>query len=322
MVPLFVGIAQMIDPARGFDRRLDPLIDISSIHEQQEITMISTNDIDALAKAKVVDRDGDKVGSVGQVYVSDDGAQPLFVTVHTGLFGTNESFVPLQGADFRDGELRVGYDKATIKDAPNIDADGSISDDEQGTIFDYYDGRAGGTASGVGSTPTGLDTDSTATGRLDDDTSGRTDVGSSTGRTDVGGTVGHDTSGPTTDDAMTRSEERLNVGTQRQESGRVRLRKHVVTEQQTVTVPVTRDEVRVEREPITDANRGDALDGPELSDEEHEVVLTEERPVVEKETVPVERVKLGKETVTDQQQVTEDVAREEITTDGGNRTGR
>jgi uncharacterized protein (TIGR02271 family) len=263
--------------------------------------MITTNDIDTLVKAKVIDRDGDKVGTVGQVYVSDDGAQPLFVTVHTGLFGTHESFVPLRAADFYDGELHVVYDKATIKDAPNIDADGAISEDEQSSIFDYYDAHAGTAA--AGDAPAGRSEDA-MTGRLDD------------------GVVGRDTSGPTTDNAMTRSEERLNVGTEQVESGRVKLRKHVVTEQQTVTVPVSRDEVRLEREPITDANRGDALDGPNLSEEEHEVVLTEERPVVAKETVPVERVRLGKESVTEQQQVTEDVAHEELTTDGDGRSTR
>jgi uncharacterized protein (TIGR02271 family) len=297
--------------------------------------MISTNDIDAISTAKVVDRDGDKVGSVGQVYVSDDGAQPLFVTVKTGLFGTNESFVPLQSADFYDGELHVAYDKATIKDAPNIDADGAISDDEQGSIFDYYDGHAGGSASGAGNTPAGLtgtgttsgrsDVDSGTTGRSDYDsgTTGRSDYDSTTtGRSDADGTVGRDTSGPTTDDAMTRSEEQLKVGTQQVESGRVRLRKHVVTEQQTVSVPVSHDEVRLDREPITDANRGAAMAGPDLSEEEHEVVLTEERPVVAKETVPVERVKVGKDTVTEQQNVTENVAHEEITTDGDDRAGR
>jgi hypothetical protein len=77
--------------------------------------------------------------------------------------------------------------------------------------------------------------------------------------------AGHDTSGPTTDEAMTRSEERLNVGTRTEETGRVRLRKYVVTENVTRTVPVRREEA-----------------------EEHEVTLTEERPVVGKETVPVE----------------------------------
>ena len=128
-------------------------------------------------------------------------------------------------------------------------------------------------------------------------------------------TVGHDTSGPTTDDAMTRSEERLNVGTQTAEAGRARLRKYVVTENVTQTVPVQREEVRVEREPITDANVGDATSGPDISEEEHEVVLREERPVVEKEAVPVERVRLDTETVTDEVTVSEDVRKEQIDTD-------
>jgi uncharacterized protein (TIGR02271 family) len=74
--------------------------------------------------------------------------------------------------------------------------------------------------------------------------------------------------------------------------------------------------VRIEREPITDANVGSAMNGPDLSEEEHEVVLNEERPVVNKETVPVERVRLGKEQVTENRQVGTDVSREEITTDG------
>jgi uncharacterized protein (TIGR02271 family) len=115
---------------------------------------------------------------------------------------------------------------------------------------------------------------------------------------------------------MTRSEERLNVGTEREATGRVRLRKYVTTENVTQTVPVQREEVRIEREPITDANRGAALSGPGISEEEHEVVLHEERPVVEKETVPVERVRLDTETVTDEVTVNEEVRKERIETDG------
>ena len=114
---------------------------------------------------------------------------------------------------------------------------------------------------------------------------------------------------------MTRSEERLNVGTQAAETGRARLRKYVVTENVTQTVPVSREEVRVEREPITDANVGDATSGPDISEEEHEVVLREERPVVEKEAVPVERVRLDTETVNDEVTVSEDVRKEQIDTD-------
>jgi uncharacterized protein (TIGR02271 family) len=123
---------------------------------------------------------------------------------------------------------------------------------------------------------------------------------------------GYDTSGPTTDEAMTRSEERVRAGTEAREAGRARLRKYVTTEQQQVTVPVTREEVRVERAPITDDNRDAALNGPDLSEEEHEVVLNEERPVVTTEAVPVERVRLAKDQVREEQTVDVDVRKEQI----------
>jgi uncharacterized protein (TIGR02271 family) len=135
------------------------------------------------------------------------------------------------------------------------------------------------------------------------------------------GTIGHDTSGPTTDDAMTRSEERLTVGVRSQEAGRARLRKYVVTEQQSANVQVSREQLRVEREPITEANRGNAYDGPAISEEEHEVVLHEERAVVDKEAVPVERIRLGKETVTDTETVTGEVRKEQIELDEPNTIG-
>uniref|UniRef100_UPI000E3C1C16 YsnF/AvaK domain-containing protein n=1 Tax=Streptomyces triticisoli TaxID=2182797 RepID=UPI000E3C1C16 len=116
----------------------------------------------------------------------------------------------------------------------------------------------------------------------------------------------------TEDDAMTRSEERMHVGVERREAGRARLRKYVVTEDVEQTVPVRHEEVRVEREPITDANRDAALSGPEISEAEHEVTLHEERPVVETETVPVERVRLTTEERTEQETVRGKVRKERI----------
>jgi len=111
---------------------------------------------------------------------------------------------------------------------------------------------------------------------------------------------------------MTRSEEQLHVGTEQVQTGTARLRKHIVTENVSHTVPVSHEEVRVQREPITDANRDQAMGGSELSEEEHEVTLHAEQPVVTKETVPVERVKLGTETVTGEQEVSEQVRKEQI----------
>ncbi|HZA81377.1 MAG TPA: YsnF/AvaK domain-containing protein, partial [Actinomycetes bacterium] len=118
------------------------------------------------------------------------------------------------------------------------------------------------------------------------------------------------------DEAMTRSEEELQVGTTARERGRARLRKYVTTEQEQVTVPVQREEVRVEREPITDANLDAATSGPDISEAEYEVTLREEEPVVERRTVPKERVRLDTDTLTEERQVGEEVRKEQIEVEG------
>src|SRR6185312_13096422 len=133
------------------------------------------------------------------------------------------------------------------------------------------------------------------------------------------GGPGRDTSGPNTDDAMTLSEEQLRVGTTEREAGRVRLKKYVVEDQVTETVPVRREEVRIEREPITDANRDDALDGPAISEEEHEVTLRAEEPVVEKRAVPKERVRLEKDVTTEEREVSDTVRSEHLDVDDSRR---
>jgi uncharacterized protein (TIGR02271 family) len=269
--------------------------------------------IDSSTAANIIgqtafDNDGDKIGRIGQVYVDQSDGQPTWLTVHTGLFGTAESFVPLQRVTQQGDDVRVDIDKKTIKDAPSVDADQALSLEDEDRLYSYY-GLGGATAGTVPET-----TDS-ATGT---DTVGTADEGYA----DTATPAGHDVSGADTDDAMTRSEERLRVGTENREAGTARLRKYVVTEQQTATVPVSHEEVRVTREPITDANAGDAFDGPSISEEEHEVTLTADHVVTDKETVPVERVRLGTETVTEQQQVSEDVSHEEIELDQDGDTRR
>lgn len=286
--------------------------------------MIGTETLDRVIGKDVYDEAGQKIGSASEVYLDDETGQPEWVTVKTGMFGTKESFVPIRDADLTDDGLRVPLSKDRVKDAPKIDTDGHLSPQEEQELYRYYGMGAGGT--GMQTETTGREhlagTEST-TGMAMEDTSGRHMAGTGTvgtGMTDTDtnrhGTVGHDTSGPTTDDAMTRSEERMTVGTTSQETGRARLRKYVVSENVTQSVPVTREEVRVEREPITDANAGKAMDGPAISEEEHEVTLHAERPVVEKEAVPVERVRLDKTTVTEQEQVSADLRKEEIEVDG------
>jgi len=250
--------------------------------------MISTESVQNLVGGTAYSSTGEKIGSIGTVYLDNNSGQPAWVTVKTGLFGSSESFVPLAQAEETADGIRVPYDKDRVKNAPNIETDRELSEQEEDQLYTYY---------GLGSSS---DATTATTGLTDDYRTG---------------TDGYDTSGPTTDDAMTRSEERLRAGTEKVEAGRARLRKYVVTEQQQVTVPVAREEVRVEREPITDGNYDKAMAGPELSEEEHEVVLTEERPIVTTEAVPVERVRLTKDQVQAQETVTADVRKEVIDTD-------
>jgi uncharacterized protein (TIGR02271 family) len=268
----------------------------------------------------VVGSDGTKIGSIGQLYADDDTGEPTWVTVKTGLFGTSESFIPVEGAHNQGEDLVVPYTKEHVKDAPRVDADGHLTPEEEDRLYTYYDRGARTYTEATSGTAGDVDLQGDA-----DLNSGTPTTGITSGRdtsdrdTSARGAVGHDTSGPTTDDAMTRSEEKLHVGKEREATGRARLRKYVTTENVTKTIPVEREEVRIEREPITDANRGAAFDGPDISEEEHEVVLHEERPVVEKEAVPVERVRLDKDVVRDDVTVNEEVRKENIETDGDHR---
>ncbi|MFL6139316.1 MAG: DUF2382 domain-containing protein [Frankiaceae bacterium] len=275
--------------------------------------MLDVSHPDSLRGRTVVSSDGGKIGKVDEVYLDDQTSAPEWVAVSTGLFGSHVSLIPLATAEQRGEDIVVPYSKDQVKDAPHQDVDQHLSPAEEEQLFEYY-----GVSYGTGTTGT-YGTDEVTAG---------TDAAFSGDRA---GTVGHDTSGPTTDDAMTRSEERLHVGTEQVEAGRARLRKYVTTENVTQTVPVRKERVRLETEPITDANVGAAMDGPDISEEEHEVVLTEERPVVAKETVPVERVRLAKDEQVEEQSVSEQVRKEQIEADGvypddevgtGRRTGQ
>jgi uncharacterized protein (TIGR02271 family) len=269
--------------------------------------MLSQDQVKSLYGATAYDRDGDKIGRIGAVYYDDGTDEPTWVTVHTGLFGLNDTFVPVQGAQISGDRVTLAYDKGQVKDAPNIAQEGHLSPQEEEQLYRHYGIQYGGRPAGFSETGRHALADADVAHR---DRDGGYDDGE-------GRAVGRDTSGPTTDRAMTRSEEQLRVGTESREAGRARLRKHVVTEHQQVTVPVQHEEVTLEREPITEANRGDAYDGPAISEEEHEVTLHAERPLVDTEAVPVERVRLGKETVTEQETVGGEVRKEQIELDRG-----
>jgi uncharacterized protein (TIGR02271 family) len=239
------------------------------------------------------DGDGDKIGSIEEIYLDAGTDEPEWALVNTGRFGTKSTFVPLRDAREAEGTLRVPFDKATVKDAPKMDPDGQLSQREEAELYRYY-----GLEYSEARSDTGLPEEG-ARGRSDRDS-------------DVESTVDRDASGVTTDQAMTRSEEELKVDTTERETGRARLKKYVVTEEVQETVPVRREEAHVEREPITDENVDEAMSGPEISEAEHEVTLKTEEPVVEKRTVPKERVRLDKDVVSDERQVSEEVRKERV----------
>lgn len=241
--------------------------------------MKTDHDADRMLGKNVYDLEGQKVGTATGLYLSDLSGAPEWATVKTGLFGGKESFVPLAGASTDEEGLHVRTRRDMIKDAPRIEGDGHLSEREVMELHRHY----------------GLD-------------SGISQGGGAAGGTGMA-------AGAEPEQSVVRSEERLRAGTETVESGRVRLRKYVVTEEQQITVPVRHEEVRVTREPLS-AEDARAVGGTaDIGDDDREVVLHEERPVVAKETVPVERVGLSTETVHEERQVRDTVRREEVEID-------
>ena len=161
----------------------------------------------------VVDRDGEKAGTLGALYLDDDD-RPAYAGVQTGLFRRRESLVPLDGARVLDDDVQVPYTLEQIRSAPNVDVDVNLTDEEQDTLASHY------------GEPTRI---------LSGDT------------------------GPEAE--MVRSEEEVEFGvTPARPRERVRLRKHTVVEHVEKTVPVRREEIRLEHEPPPDGKIVDVED--------------------------------------------------------------
>ena len=250
--------------------------------------MLTTEQIDRLLSegGNVLSTDGEKIGSIGQVFVDNDNGQPIWVTVRTGLFGMSESFVPLQSARTEGNDIVVPYSKNQVKDAPRIDADHPLDPAKEDHLYRHYQ----------------IDSGRATTEQRDTTGTDRTGAPATT--------PGYDTTG-----IPTGQHKRPDIGSEQPATGGARLRKYVTTENITRTVPVQREEVRLEREPITEENRSEVLNRPD-NDDEREVILHEERIIVTKETVPVERVHIGTETVNDEVTINEEVRKEHIDTEG------
>jgi uncharacterized protein (TIGR02271 family) len=242
---------------------------------------------------ELVGQDDERLGTISHVYLDHETGEPSFVSVKTGLFGMKSSLVPIADAHQHDDHIHVAFTKDQVKDAPNVDEDEELSPEEERRLYAHYSmGFAGGY-----------------------------DGPAHTESTDSGATAGRDTSGPSAEQAMTRSEEELRVGTRTTESGHARLRKYVVTEEVNATIPVSHEEATIVREPVTDENADAANSGADISEAEHEVTLHAEEPVVEKDVVAKERVRLDTRTVTEDAPVTDTVRKEQVETDGDVQSG-
>lgn len=274
--------------------------------------------IQAVLESTAFDKNGDKVGKVGQLFVDSNSGEPTFVAVNTGLFGRNSSLVPLAGAKLNNEELHVAHTKDEISDAPNIsDTDEGLEPEEEERLYKHYglttqgsaqtqtsdSGNAAqaGTAAGTGAA---AGTAAGTTGRREE--TAKTSAETKKTSADTGKKAA------TSDDgSVIRSEEQLNVNKEKVASGRARLRKYVVEDTETVEVPVSREEVKVEREKLS-PEEAKKLGNTRIGEENADVVLHEEQVNVDKETVPVEKINLNKETVTEKQKVSEDLKKERV----------
>jgi stress response protein YsnF len=257
--------------------------------------MLTEREVSASIGGTACSSSGDKIGTVEHFFVDDRTGAPSWVAVTTGLFGTRHSIVPATEATFADGVLRLPVSADAVKSAPHLRGD-HLSPEEEDRLRRHY-GLLGTSSGPPPWTPTG---------------DGLRPPG-----TEEGPAAADQGVPPAADGGMVRSEEQLRTGTERVASTRWRLVKYVVTEEVQITVPIRREEIRVEEVPIdaiADAS-GESLVADEPSGLPDEIVLHTERPVVSVEVVPRERVRLRTELVQGQETVTEQVQREEIVVD-------
>jgi stress response protein YsnF len=296
--------------------------------------VLSERELSAAIGTPAYDADGDKIGTVEHFFVDDRTGAPTWVAVTTRLFGSRHSVVPAVEATFVEGALRLPVRKETVKSAPQVADGGHLDPGDEQELRRHYGlgepadtlpgGAATGDHTGRHAAPDAGDAGSRSWSAAE---TSAVPVGAVHGGTEPPGPVAvpeHEVAAAhatATDGGMTRSEEQLRVSTQHVPVARVRLVKYVVTEEVQVTVPIRREEVRLEEIPVGDEPAGGtgesllpagAEPGTGLPDE---IVLHAERPVVGVEVVPVERVRLRTDVVTGEERISERVQREQIVVD-------
>ena len=298
--------------------------------------MLSERELSAAIGSAAYGPDGEKIGTVEHFFTDDRTGAPTWVAVSTGLFGTRHSVVPATEATFTEGTVRLPVTKEAVRTAPSVSSE-HLDPEAEALLRQHYGldaGRSATETTSPGTGTAGTTTAGTAQAPAGDDTTTR-DLSQLPGDHRAGGTrqdtvsidreatrdqtvpVAAVPTPPTTDGAMTRSEEQLRVTTERYAAKRVRVVKYVVTEEVQVTVPIRREEIRIEELPLDDdapaaAGAPGAVGAGGLPET---IVLHTERPVVTTEVVPVERVRVRTEWVQEQVQVRDQVRRERVDVD-------
>jgi uncharacterized protein (TIGR02271 family) len=296
--------------------------------------VLNDRELSSAIGSTAYDTDSDKIGTVEHFFVDDRTGAPTWVAVTTGLFGTRHSVVPAHDATFADGALRLNVHRDAVKASPSVPDTGRLDPSTEAELRRHYGLEPMGTAPAGAplSEPAGRHAATDDGGAWSATETSAVPAGAVSGGTEPPGPVAvpeeqvaaaHEgTTEDRTEGGMVRSEEQLRVGTERVAARRVRLVKYVVTEEVQVTVPLRREEVRLEELPVegepaplgdeeTLVAQGPAR-APGLPDE---IVLHAERPVVSVEVVPVERVRLRTEEVAGQEQVSDRLMREQIIVD-------
>ena len=270
--------------------------------------MVSEQELSAAIGGTAYGSDGGKLGMIEAFFADDRSGTPTWVSISTGLFGTRHSIVPVADATFDEGALRIPVTADAVKSAPPMAGEHLDPADEEALRRHY--GLAASPSVGAppaDDRPPATGPRHAAPGYESEPTTPVEQADEEPGRAAV------------SNGGMTRTEEQLRVGTERVATTRARLVKYVVTEDVQITVPIRREEIRVEQVPL-DAVDTD-LPGESLAPADatsalpEEIILHTERPVVSVEVVPVERVRLRTETVQGQERVTEQVQREQIAVD-------
>lgn len=222
-------------------------------------------------------QDGEKIGAVEEVFVDEATGHPEWIGLGTGLFGMKRVLVPVQGAAMVENQVTVPYSKEQVKETPDIDS-GDISIETERRLYFHY----------------GLD---------------YSEQRSATGLPATGGDAHEAVETGSQEETLTRSEEELRVGKREEEVGRLRVEKWTETEQVDVPVELRRERARVTREPV------DQKVGGEIGEDSLEVTLSEERPVVEKETVAKERIGIEKDVEVETETVSDEVRKERVDID-------